>query len=120
MIPDPASVLEGTHASHRLSEVDSLNVNEGNQGGGHGHGHHHEEEQPSIKSRVLEQVEKVLIINQFAKGPQLQCTDESVLKAYEPENDTKGLSKYVKPFLIGLVAFSIITQITLRSIGQIG
>lgn len=97
-----------------------MNANEGNKGGGHGHGHHHEDEQPSIKSRVLEQVEKVLIINQFAKGPQLQCNDESVLKAYEPENDTNGFSKYVKPFLIGLVAFSIITQIILTSIGQLG
>lgn len=60
------------------------------------------------------------MINQFAKGPQLDCKDESLLKDFEPENDTDNLSKLIKPFLIGCVALGILTQIILKSLGQIG
>ena len=64
-----------------------------NNQGGHGHGHSHgSAEHHSIKKKVLDKVEKVLMINQFAKGPQLDCKDESNLKKYEPENDKRGLT----------------------------
>ena len=49
--------------------------------------HDHGEAQPSIKKMILGKVENVLRICQFAKGPQLDCDDETNLKVYEPEHD---------------------------------
>ena len=56
----------------------------------------------------------------FTEGPQLDCDDEKKLELFEPENDQLSWTRHLKHVILATVGISILIQIVVSSVGQLG
>ena len=59
------------------------------------------------------------MVKTFSTGPQMQTIDETKLQVFEEERRISWTA-YVKPMVLGLVFLSVVTNVLVSSIGDIG